>query len=403
MKFPNATQRRLALAALALAAAGGNAMADTGGGATIHNAATLTFSGGQVTDSVDVEVLTVAAAPTIVPDDATPDANGGDTYTITYTITNNSNGSDSFSIVAGSNDTGTAGAPTLTPSTNSVTLGASFTTRNSTTIDSDSGTIYIAAGSEANLSPGDIVVINIGGTDFRYTVDAVRAGTPASTTGNTTTAEDPTELDLTLLAGAPPIGNGTVVAGTQVGEQQTFTLEVVANFSSTPGTPGEHAIYVEGNTSANGPGGTPVPYTTEGVPGSEVTLTVLSGSVTLLKQARNISTGGAFASTGVTARPGDILEYRIRATPVAGLGDATGAVLADEIPEHTTYVTGSTTLNGNAVADEVSGDPFPLSASHGGYGINSANGAANAVTGGTLLEADTGNDVATVVFRVTVD
>lgn len=387
---------RVGLLAAGLLAAGG-ALADTGGGATIHNAATLTYAGGVVTDSVDVEVLTVGTAPTLVADNVTPSANGGDTYNVTYTITSNSNGADSYSITAGSVDTGTTGTPTLTPSTTSIPLGASFTSADSTGIDADTGTIYIAAGSETNLASGDTVVIN----GFTYLVDAVRPGTPASTSGNSTTAEVPTELDLTLQNGAPPIGGGTINAGTQVGERATFTVEVIASLPSTQGVDGSHSVYVEGNTSADGPGGSPVPFTTQGDPAAEVVLTVLSGDVTLVKDARNVTLGGSFAASGVQARPGDTLEYRIRATPVAGSGNAALAVLRDEIPLYTNYVVDSTTLDGAAVSDDAgTGNArFPLAAANSGLGINSATGAADQASGGIIVDGET----ATVIFQVIVE
>ncbi len=386
---------RASLLAAGIIASGG-AMADTGGGATIHNAATLTYAAGVVTDSVNVEVLTVGASPSITVDNVSPSANGGDTYTATYTITSNSNGTDSYSIAASSVDTGTVGAPTLTPSTSSISLGASFTSQNSTGIDADTGTIYIPAGSGTNLSVGDTVVINA----FTYVIDAVRPGTVASTTGNITTAEVATEVDLTLQNGAPPIGNGTINTGTQVGERGTFTLAIVASNASVPGTNGTHDIDVSGNTSADGPGGSPVPYTTQGDPAAEVSLTVLSGNVTLIKDARNVTTGGSFAITGVQARPGDVLEYRIRATPISGTGDATVSVLRDEVPQYTTYTAGSTTLNGAAVTDDpgAGNAAFPLATANGGLGINSATGTVDQTNGGSIVDGET----ATVIFQVTV-
>ena len=127
----------------------------TGGGATIHNAASLTYSGGQVTDSVDVSVLTVGAAPTFTSTNQT--VNGGDSASITYTITSNSNGSDVYTLGVSTNDTDVTAPAALSISPNLVTLGASITSRWPTF-----NTIYIAAGSETNITGGDILRINIG-------------------------------------------------------------------------------------------------------------------------------------------------------------------------------------------------------------------------------------------------
>ena len=92
----------------------------------------------------------------------------------------------------------------------------------------------------------------------------------------------------------------------------------------------------------------------------------------------------------------------VTATASAGNGDAVNSVLRDEIPAYTTYVAGTTTLNGVAVPDNAA-PLFPLAAANGGLGINSANGAADLVAGGTLVDGDSGVDAAIVTFRVTVD
>ena len=366
------------LLTLAALTSTGQALATTGGGATIHNAATMSFSGGQVTASVDVEVLTIGTAPTITSETVT--ANAGDSVTVTYTITGNSNGSDIYDLTVSTNDTDVGAPSSLTITPPQVTLAGSVTSR-----PSQPGTIFIAAGSEDNLAPGDTVRINIGGTDYFYTVDSVTPGTPASTTGNTTTPETPTAVALTPQASAPAIIAGNVPVGTQVGEVQTFTVELDAGTPTTPGTPGEHEIVVDGTAAAPGPGGPGDVITFDNIGGGSVT--VLSGSATLIKEVRNVTDGGAFATTGVTARTGDVLEYRLTAGTIPTENIA-GAVITDSIPEFTAYVPNSTTLNGNPVADV-----GPNSALVGGLQVNSATGAA-----GEIVDGET----AVVTFQVTV-
>ncbi|MEE4252067.1 MAG: hypothetical protein V2I38_15880 [Alcanivoracaceae bacterium] len=366
------------LLTLAALTSTGQALATTGGGATIHNAATMSFSGGQVTASVDVEVLTIGTAPTITSETVT--ANAGDSVTVTYTITGNSNGSDIYDLTVSTNDTDVGAPSSLTITPPQVTLAGSVTSR-----PSQPGTIFIAAGSEDNLAPGDTVRINIGGTDYFYTVDSVTPGTPASTTGNTTTPETPTAVALTPQASAPAIIAGNVPVGTQVGEVQTFTVELDAGTPTTPGTPGEHEIVVDGTAAAPGPGGPGDVITFDNIGGGSVT--VLSGSATLIKEVRNVTDGGAFATTGVTARTGDVLEYRLTAGTIP-TETITGAVITDSIPEFTAYVPNSTTLNGNPVADV-----GPNSALVGGLQVNSATGAA-----GEIVDGET----AVVTFQVTV-
>lgn len=397
----------IALVAGALFSAG--ALAATGGGATIHNAATLTYNAGQqVTSWVNVTVLTIGTAPEFALVTPGPfNVNAGDTLSLTYSITSNANGNDSYSLSAAtSSTTGLLAGSTFSVNPTTIALGASVTIAPSVPVDADTGTVFIPTGSQTNLSAGDTVVINIGGIDYRYTVEAVRTGVIASTTGNTTTAETYTELDLTVPAasGSPPIGLGTVPAGRQVGERRTFTVDVTVTAPTVVGVDGEVDVVITGATSANDTGGNPATYdtSTDADPGNDITITVLSATVTLLKEARNVTLGTAFAVAGVTAQPGNVLEYRITATAAAGTGDAANSVLRDEIPQYTSYVPGSTTLNGVAVPDGVA-PLFPLAAANNGLGINSANGAVDLVNGGTLVDGDSGVDAAVVIFQVTVD
>lgn len=384
-----------AMAALSAAMIAGGAFAATGGGATIHNSATLTYNGGlKVTDWVNVGVLTIGTAPAVTLTSVGPfELNAGESVTLNYTITANANGSDSYSLsTATSGTTGMTAGTTFTPSTNTVTLGASVTVAPSAMVDGDTGTVFIPTGSQTNLSPGDTVVL--GG--FVYTVEAVRVGVVASTTGNTTTSETHTEVDLTvpLASGSPAIGNATVATGTQFGERRTFSVDVTVTSPTVVGVDGTVNPIVTGNTSALDTGNLPVAFTSSGANNPDIT--VLSATVTILKEARNITKGGAYAGSGVTAQGGDTLEYRITMTATTGGGDAIGSVLTDVLPEYTDYVPNSTTLNGVAVPDDV-GVLFPLSSVNAGISVNSVNGAA-----GVLVDGDTGVNAATVVFRVTV-
>lgn len=375
--------KRLALMAAAGACLLGNpALAATGGGATIHNAATLTFSGGEMTATVDVAVLTVGAAP-VISVSGPSNANAGDTATLTYTITSTSNGLDSYTLNASSTDSNVA-APTLAVTPPVISLGASITSRPST-----ADTIYIAAGSETGLDAGDVVRINIGGTDYLYEITSVTPGTPAFTVGNTTTPEQPTLIVLSnASSGAPAIGAGDVPAGVQVGEVATFTVNVTAGAPTVPGSGGSHTVEITGETTAPGPGGTPEDFTD----GGSGVVIVFSGEAVLTKEVRNVTTGSAFSTSGVTARSGDVLEYRLTASPLPG-ETVTGAVLEDNLPEHTTYVADSTLLNGNPVADDTVGATL-LPLDEGGLQINTPAGVA-----GELVDGEN----AVILFRVSVN
>ena len=361
--------------------AAGSVYAAVGGGATIHNAASLTFSGGQVTAQVNVMVRTIGTPPTFIAGDI--DANSGDAVTVNYQIISNSNGADTYDLDVDSNDSNVSAPSSLSILPLSIDLGGSITSRPSTV-----GSIYIAAGSQTHLSGGDVVRMNLGGTDYFYTLAAVIPGTPAFTVGNTTTPEVATQLQLTPLNAAPAILNGNIPVGTQVGEVGEFVVALTAGDPTTPGVDGEHELEISGTTGEPGPGGPgDVISFTDPVP---VVVTVLSGDATLVKEARNITVdpGSAFATTGVTARSGDVIEYRLTAGTVANL-DVTVATLTDSIPEHATYVADSTTLNAVPVAD-VAG----TSALVGGMPINSPGGAA-----GEILDGET----AVIIFQVTVN
>jgi len=372
-----------------------SAQADTAGGAVIHNVATLNFDGGTTSAWVDVSVLTVASAPTIGVDTTAQSANSGDTVTYTYSITNNANGSDTFSLNAGSVDSNVQGAPGLVITDASgnvitdITLGGSVTNQPSDA----SGRVYIPAGSETNLAVGDLVVIN--GTTYR--IATLTPGTKTTTIGGVTTPESPTVLTLTLPDGSPAgIVAGSIAAGTQIGETGVFKVAVTASSPTASGTDGSHTVNVSGSTSATlgGAGGVVVGFTTSSADGNETLTTVLAPTVQLRKEARNVTEGVAsFANVGVTAQSGDTIEYRLTATPNAGTGNATNSVLIDEVPAYTSYVANSTTLNGNPVADAVGGG-FPLTAAVSGLPVNSTSGGAGEIVDG---------ESAVIIFRVIVD
>lgn len=367
------------LVGLALLAASPMLVAATGGGATIHNAATLTFSGGQVTAHVNVEVLTIGSVPTFTA--VSESANAGDSVNVSYTITSTGNGSDVYDLTVSSNDTDVSAPSALSIAPPQVTLGGSITSRPST-----AGTIYIAAGSESDLVAGDIVRINIGGTDYQYQIGSVTPGTPAFTVGNSTTAEQPTAITLTPVGPSPAIIAGNVPVGSQVGEAQSIVVSLTAGTPTTPGVGGNHEIVIDGTAAAPGPGGPGDVITFSDVGSGDVS--VLSGDAALLKEVRNVTRGGGFATSGITARSGDVLEYRLTASTIPG-ENVTGATLTDAMPEFTTYVAASTTLNGVPVADV--GADSPLLA---GMAVNSPGGAS-----GEILDGET----AIVTFQVGVD
>jgi uncharacterized repeat protein (TIGR01451 family) len=114
------------------------------------------------------------------------------------------------------------------------------------------------------------------------------------------------------------------------------------------------------------------------------------GTLTVTKTAAVISDG--FSPAGqAKAIPGAVVEYTI-SVQNNGL-DTTGASLTEVIPANTTYVAGSTTLNGVAVSDNAGAMPYV-----GGAAINSPGEAA-----GVIVEGNTAAEIAVVRFRVTIN
>jgi uncharacterized repeat protein (TIGR01451 family) len=89
---------------------------------------------------------------------------------------------------------------------------------------------------------------------------------------------------------------------------------------------------------------------------------------------------------------GERLRYTITVQNI-GTEDAAGVALVDQIPANTTYVPGSTTLNGAAVPDAAGGGS-PLAS---GIPINAPQDPTSGV-----MNAGVANNVATIVFDVTV-
>ena len=361
-------------------------LAATAGGATVHNVATVSFNGNTNTDSEDVTVITLATDPTITVDTTAQTVAPSATATYTYTFTNNANGADSFAISATSVDAGVTGAPGLnlngsgTANTN-ISLGATVTNAAS----DGSGNVYIPAGSETGLIAGDTVVVSGVGT---YTINTITAGTPANTVAGVTTPESPTTLTLNVVSG-PAITAGTIPTGTQIGEQSSFTMVVTASTPSVVGVDGTHTVNLGSTTTATDVGGSAVVTNTSAGSSNETVTTVSGAALTFTKEVRNVTKGTAFVTTGATLESGDILEYRITATPAPGGGNITSSVLVDDIPTNTTYQTGTTTLNGFAVGDV--GGTLATTTTNGGLSINSTSGGS-----GVLVDGES----AVLLFRV---
>lgn len=404
MEIKNLAKALVAVAGLSL---GSLAIAATGGGATIHNSATLTYSGGlKVSAQVDVQVKTVPTAPIMETLTALPvQAVAGQVVEIQYRVTSTSNGFDAYNMQIGQVANGASNLTyTIDPGAQ-VNLNSSFTSQASA-----SGAVYIPAGSGKDFagtsgdafSAGDIVVIS----GYYYKVTSVVEGTVANTNlgTHTLTAEVPTRLNLepanlsdNSYIAAPIIQPNTYPAGTQVGEAKVITVKFTAGNPNASGTNGTYDLTLEGTTgTTDDTTGTSVTFTNTTDTGA---ITVLSGDATLVKAARNKTTNptGTFDTSGVTAKAGDIIEYRLTVSP-ATINSVTGAKLTDTLSGYVNYKAGSTTLNGVAVADAAGAVVFPLHTSLGGLEVTGTNGTTLNTTPGTIATGET----AVVIFEVEV-
>ena len=379
------------------------AYANTAGGAVIHNFATLTYAGNTtgIKAAVNVAVQTVASEPTVVKSTSDQTVPSYGTADYTFTVASTSNGADSFALSLLIANANTAGAPSVsfllngTPVTN-LALGGSVTSQLS-----GNNTLYIPAGSEANLAIN--TVINVGGS--LYTITNVTPGTVASTDISTgiSTAEVATVLAVTPVGAAAPITAGSVAVGTQIGQQVTLTQRVIASAPSTSAVIATHTVSFTATATATDDTGAAVVYTSDSSTNTITTVTI--ATTNLGKFVRNISRPAAntsgtgniacgtetFYAAGVVSKPADQLEYCLRASVATGQPTLTGANLQDEVPAYTTYVANSTTLNGTPVADPA---PNVLPLSGAGLVVQSPGaGAAGEIVAG---------ESAVVVFQVTV-
>jgi uncharacterized repeat protein (TIGR01451 family) len=117
----------------------------------------------------------------------------------------------------------------------------------------------------------------------------------------------------------------------------------------------------------------------------------LVGTLTVSKSVAVISDGFTLVAANAKAIPGATMEYTIT---VSNDGLVTsGATLTEAIPANTTYVAGSTTLNGASVADVAGAMPYVNPGA-----INSPGQAAGVILANTTLAQR-----AVVKFRVTIN
>jgi uncharacterized repeat protein (TIGR01451 family) len=281
------------------------------------------------TDSVAVTVNMVPSAPNIVSGSAqsTSYAGAGTTLTDNFTIIATSNGPDTYNIIVPTPGVTNTNGATVTTYLNgvpasSVVLGASVTTVGSNVTNIIVPADGVSDNSVNGIEVGDKVVIN-GETRMVQSVTD-------NTTGTST-------IVLTSALPSAP------TAGVLVAQQKIVAAAVTAGIIVNAGTDVTVSAAITA-TSVSSPGATKT--------SDAILNTFYSGQATIAKYVRNVTTSAAGTGTaysynsinyypaGVTAKPGDILEYILVSTNTSGTISA--SVVTDVLP------VGFVTLRDNA-------------------------------------------------------
>jgi len=326
-----------------------NAFAATAANATITNTAAVSWLDGDglnpanANASVSVTVNLLQATPTLsAPADASTAS--GTALDYTYTIRTNANGQDTYTLTDSFvSSTGTYSSETTEirdtaggagSIIGSVTLGAT-----TAAAIANSGTAVITVPADG-ASDASINGIAAGDTLYIGTATYTVASITDNATGTST-------ITLTTNLAA------NVNVADLIAEQQTFYYRVtpVAIGSGTV----TNTVTADDTVSAVATDTT------------VTTITLSAPSVTVTKYVRNVTTGTAgtgtpisydsgggannYYPTGVTGKPGDVLEYVIQVANAGSGGGATAVIITDPVPAYTTYVASSMTLDGVALTD----------------------------------------------------
>lgn len=332
-----------------------SALAVTGAGTKITNTASVTWSGAAApsTDSADVLVTLLPAAPTIAYVSAAPavatttGVGAGTGVAVTYTVTSGANGTDTYTLDLSSVDNAQIGAPAFNggnPST--VSLGASMVL-----YDASSTNTIIISGVAANhgLAAGETLLI--GAT--RYTINTV--------TNNATDSE----ATITLYnLGTTTDASISVSAGDPVYEQRTLVFNMTTGtFVAAPTGNGQHDLTLTATSDQDG---------TKIGTAADPSIIVALATLTIDKVADK-----------ATAAPLEIITYTITVSNAPGAPSAAAVTVTDATPDFTSYVSGS----GSYSID-------------GGASVAIADGAlASGVNIGSLA----GGSSAVITFQVRVD
>ncbi|WP_444922859.1 isopeptide-forming domain-containing fimbrial protein [Microbulbifer sp. DLAB2-AF] len=208
---------------------------------------------------------------------------------------------------------------------------------------------------------------------LRYTIRVENTGNENIVNGmlrdqipaNTTYVAGSTTLNgsaLTDVSGASPLEAGMNIntsgeADGFIAAAATGAVPVMVTFDVTINDVNDGTIISnQGFVNGEGAGSGPFDEVPSDDPATDApndpTIDIV-GDVPLLVAHKTVAIAVDNISTGIVD-PGDVLRYTIAITNMGGV-DALQVALTDQVPANTTYVAGTTTLNGIAVADNAGG------------------------------------------------
>ena len=410
----------------------GSAYAVTPANSLLTNQAKLTYTGNTttgITASVSVEVQLVEAGVTAIsaPDNVT--LTEGQVFSDTFIIQSNANGPDSYTLTAEVTDadndiTGEDTTVDFSGFSTAFTLGASALAADIVIFDA-SFTVPgdgVTGGGVNGLAGGDYIVLS----GKYYQIDSVSENADPTLPATVNIDAFPTGGPAGLSFETSVADNLSTQEGVYEITSFTTTIDPVGN-QAVSGVEGE--IFLDINIT-NGTASLDFDADTgQTLPDARVQITVVR--VEFVKYVRNdtaddssgvrssfegdCASGGAETITyqgetyyltegtcEVQVLPADALEFYLR-IKADDSSDITQSIVADTLPDFTTYTSSTTKLNNIAVADE-GGSGFPLAdtADDGGLLIQDDAAAAQA-TNDEGSGAVTQGQTAHVVYQITVD
>lgn len=318
-----------------------SAYAGTGAEATIHSSAKLSYNGGSAFAGATVMVKLVAAPVTIKVDTSSATIDAGQNVQFTYTFESNANGKDNYTLATDSIDNSGVDTPTISfAEGTSVELGASITSAPMDTTN----VLKIPAGTMDMFNDNDIVRLSDGSGSYpgTYRVVSRTNGTVATTnaTGDTL-PETPALITLVTVTGSDLTN---VPAGVQIGEVKDVVVTITAGTVNGGAVDPEHVI----NISITSDTDSSAKATTTDGDNNEIIISVdVPSTLQFIKEVKESDAPDSSYVVYLESEPGKDLTYRLTVTNESQ-AVVTGAIVEDVIPNFTTFIDGTITLNGEA-------------------------------------------------------